>query len=230
MLTKGKRYRSDKEKTEPLKNYPLDEALENLENFSKAKFDETVDVAIKLGIDPRQTDQMVRGACTLPNGLGKKIRVAVFAKGEKAKEAEDAGADVVGAEDLGEKISGGWLEFDAAIATPDMMSVVGRLGKVLGPRGLMPNPKLGTVTMDVAKAVNEAKAGKVEFRIEKGAIIHAPVGKRSFGKDKLKENIQALIEAIIKAKPAAAKGTYIKAMSISATMTPGIRVDVVPYS
>ncbi len=226
----GKKYRSDLEKIEALKRYPLDEALDTIESFAKAKFDETVDVAIKLGIDPRQTDQMVRGAVTLPNGLGKTIRVAVFARGDKAKEAEEAGADVVGAEDLGEKIQGGWLEFDAAIATPDMMSVVGRLGKVLGPRGLMPNPKLGTVTQDVAKAVSEAKAGKVEFRAEKGAIIHAPVGKRSFGREKLKENITALIDAIVKSKPAAAKGTFIRSMNVSATMTPGVRVDVTPYS
>lgn len=230
MPKRGKKYRSDLPNIESQKRYPLDEALSVLETLKKAKFDETVEVAIRLGIDPKQTDQMVRGACTLPNGLGKKIRVAVFAKGEKAKEAEDAGADVVGAEDLGEKIQGGWLEFDAAIATPDMMSVVGRLGKVLGPRGLMPNPKLGTVTNDVTKAVTEAKAGKVEFRIEKAAIIHAPVGKRSFGAQKLKENITALMDAIVKAKPAAAKGTYIRSMSLAATMTPGIRVDTSAYS
>lgn len=230
MTKRGKRYRSDNARVEPLKRYPLDEALETLESFSKAKFDETVDVAIRLGIDPKQTDQMVRGACTLPHGLGKKVRVAVFAKGEKAKEAEDAGADVVGAEDLGEKIQGGWLEFDAAIATPDMMGVVGRLGKVLGPRGLMPNPKLGTVTMDVEKAVKEAKAGKVEFRVEKGAIIHAPVGKRSFGKDKLKGNIEALLDSIIKARPAAAKGIFIRSASLSGTMTPAVQIDVSPYA
>lgn len=226
----GKKYMSDVTKIDRLKRYSLDEALAMLETLSKAKFDETVDVAIKLGTDPKQTDQMVRAACTLPNGLGKDVRVIVFAKGDKAKEAEEAGADIVGAEDLGEKIQGGWLAFDAAISTPDMMSVVGRLGRVLGPRGLMPNPKLGTVTMDVAKAVSEAKAGKVEFRTEKGAIIHAPVGKRSFGAEKLKQNIEALIDAIIKAKPAAAKGVYLKMMCISATMTPGITVDVSSYS
>jgi large subunit ribosomal protein L1 len=229
MSKAGKRYTSDVTKVESQKRYSLDEALAALETFAKAKFDETVDVAIKLGVDPKQTDQMVRAACTLPNGLGKKMRVIVFAKGDKAKEAEEAGADVVGAEDLGEKIQGGWLEFDAAISTPDMMSVVGRLGKVLGPRGLMPNPKLGTVTMDVTKAVTEAKAGKVEFRTEKGAIIHAPVGKRSFGAEKLKQNIEALIDAINKAKPSAAKGTYLKAMTMSATMTPGIKVDLSSY-
>jgi len=230
MSKAGKRYKSDKEKIDSLKRYSLDEALSTLENFAKAKFDETVDVVIKLGTDPKQTDQMVRAAVTLPNGLGKKVRVVVFAKGDKAKEAEEAGADVVGAEDLGEKIQGGWLDFDAAIATPDMMSVVGRLGKVRGPRGLMPNPKLGTVTMDVAKAVTEAKAGKVEFRTEKGALIHAPVGKRSFGAQKRKQNIEALIDAIVKAKPAGAKGAYFKMMSISATMTPGIKVDVSSYA
>jgi large subunit ribosomal protein L1 len=230
MSKRGKKYRNDVPKIELQKRYPLEEALELLETLAKAKFDETVELALRLGIDPKQTDQMVRGACTLPHGLGKKIRVAVFAKGEKAKEAEEAGADVVGAEDLGEKVQGGWLDFDAAIATPDMMSVVGRLGKILGPRGLMPNPKLGTVTMDVGKAVTEAKAGKVEFRTEKAGIIHAPVGKKSFGKEKLKENIGALIDAIVKAKPAAAKGTYLSTMSITATMSPAVKVDTSPYS
>lgn len=230
MPRQGKKYRNDIPKIDSLKSYPLEEALNLLETLSKAKFDETVEVAIRLGIDPKQTDQMVRGACTLPHGLGKKIRVVVFAKGDKAKEAEDAGADVVGAEDLGEKIQGGWLEFDAAIATPDMMSVVGRLGKVLGPRGLMPNPKLGTVTMDVGRAVTDAKAGKVEFRTEKAGIIHAPVGKRSFGKDKLRENISALIDAVVKAKPAAAKGVYLRSMCVTATMSPGIQVDTSLYA
>jgi large subunit ribosomal protein L1 len=230
MAKKGKRYKADQAKVDPLKRYSLDEALETLESFAKVKFDETVDVSIKLGIDPRQTDQMVRGACTLPNGLGKTIRVLVFAKGDKVQDAEAAGADFVGAEELAEKIQGGWLEFDAVIASPDMMSVVGRLGKVLGPRGLMPNPKLGTVTQDISRAVTEAKAGKVEFRTEKGAIIHAPVGKRSFSRDKLRGNIEALLDAIVKAKPAAAKGTYIKSMNVAATMTPGIKVDVASYS
>ena len=226
----GKKYRADVTKVDREKRYPLTEALKVLDAFAKAKFDETVDIALRLGIDPKQTDQMVRGACTLPHGLGKKVRVAVFAKGEKVKEAEDAGADVVGGDDLAEKVQGGWLEFDAAIATPDMMGVVGRLGKVLGPRGLMPNPKLGTVTMDVTKAVKEAKAGKVEFRIEKASIIHVPVGKRSFGTQKLKENIEALVEAIIKAKPSSAKGSYLRSMSISATMTPGVKVDLSSYT
>lgn len=225
MTKGGKRYGADCKKVDPQKKVTLDEALAALESFGKAKFDETVDVAIRLGIDAKQTDQMVRGAVVLPNGLGKKVRVLVFAKGDKAKEAEDAGADTVGAEELAERIQGGWFDFDKVVATPDMMGVVGRLGKVLGPRGLMPNPKLGTVTMDVAKAVNEQKAGKVQFRIEKGSIIHAPVGKRSFGPEKLKQNIVALIEAIKKAKPSTAKGTYLKSIAISATMSPGVRVD-----
>lgn len=222
----GKRYKADRSKVDSQKKYGLDEALKILEGFAKAKFDETVDVAIKLGIDPKQTDQGVRGACSLPHGIGKKVRVAVFAKGEKVKEALDAGADAAGGDDLAAKVEGGWLDFDKAIATPDMMGVVGKLGKVLGPRGLMPNPKLGTVTFDVAKAVAEQKAGKIEFRIEKAAIIHAPVGKRSFGAAKLKDNIVAFVEAVNKAKPSAAKGTYICSMAISATMTPGVRVDI----
>ena len=222
----GKKYKASREKVDRLKRYPLDEGLGLVKEMATAKFDETVDMALNLGVNPKYSDQMVRGAVVLPHGIGKSVRVAVFAKGDKAKEAEDAGADIVGAEELAEKIQGGWMDFDKVVATPDMMSVVGRLGKVLGPRGLMPNPKLGTVTMDVSKAVSEQKAGKVQFRIEKAAIIHAPVGKRSFGKQKLKENTLALIDAINKAKPAAAKGTYLKALAISATMTPGIRVDV----
>jgi len=226
MTKGGKRFKTDIEKVDPQKRVGLEEALTTLESFGKAKFDETVDVAIRLGIDAKQSDQKVPGAVVLPHGLGKKVRVAVFAKGDKAKEATDAGADTVGAEELAEKVQGGWFDFDKVVATPDMMGVVGRLGKVLGPRGLMPNPKLGTVTMDVARAVGEQKAGKVQFRIEKGAIIHAPVGKRSFGPEKLKDNIMALIDAIKKAKPAAAKGTYIKSMAVSSTMSPGIRVDV----
>lgn len=221
----GKRYRKDSEKVDPKKRVSLDEALTTLESFGKAKFDETIDIAIRLGIDPKQTDQAVRGAISLPHGIGKKLRVAVIAKGEKVGEAEKAGADVVGGEDIAEKIQGGWMEFDKLIATPDMMGVVGRLGKVLGPKGLMPNPKLGTVTFEIAKAVAEQKAGKVEFRIDKASIIHAPVGKRSFGAAKLKENILALIEAVNKARPAAAKGIYIRSIAISATMSPGIRLD-----
>jgi large subunit ribosomal protein L1 len=226
MTAHGKKYRADRKQVDSEKRYTLDEALNILEKFQKAKFDETVDISLRLGIDAKQTDQMVRGACSLPHGIGKKVRVAVFAKGDKIKEAQDAGADVVGADDLAEKIQGGWMDFDKAIATPDMMGVVGKLGKVLGPRGLMPNPKLGTVTMDVAKAVAEQKAGKVEFRVEKASIVHAPVGKRSFGPEKLRDNIKALIDAINKAKPSSSKGIYIQALAISATMTPGIRVDV----
>jgi len=226
MKTQGKRYNADRGKVDPQKKYGLDEALAFLDGFAKAKFDETVDMAIRLGIDPKQTDQGVRGAIVLPHGIGKKLRVLVFAKGDKAKEAEDAGADIVGADDVVEKINGGWFDFDKVIATPDMMGVVGKLGKVLGPRGLMPNPKLGTVTMDIKKAVAEQKAGKVEFRIDKAAIVHAPVGKRSFGAAKLKDNVLALVEAVNKAKPSSAKGTYIKSMAISSTMSPGIRLDV----
>ncbi len=222
----GKRFKTSKESVDSQKKYSLDEALKLLEGFSKPKFDETVDVAIRLGIDAKQTDQMVRASCSLPHGIGKKVKVAVFARGDKAKEAEDAGADVVGADDLAEKIQGGWLDFDKAIATPDMMGTVGKLGKVLGPRGLMPNPKLGTVTMDITKAVTEQKAGKVEFRIDKASIIHAPVGKRSFGPQKLKDNILALIDAVNKAKPSAAKGTYMRSMALSATMSPGVRIDL----
>jgi len=226
MSKHGKNFRADREKVDSQTRYSLDDALGMLEGMSKAKFDESVDVAIKLGIDPKQTDQSVRGAISLPHGLGKTVRVAVFATGEKAKAAEEAGADVVGGDDLATKIQGGWLEFDKVVASPDMMSVVGKLGKVLGPRGMMPNPKLGTVTPDVAKAVEEQKAGKVQFRVEKGAIVHAPVGRRSFGSEKLKDNIKVLIDALNKAKPSASKGTYIVSMAISATMTPGIRVDV----
>jgi large subunit ribosomal protein L1 len=192
---------------------------------SRTKFDETVDAAIRLGVNPAHADQMVRGSVVLPHGLGKSVKVLVFAKGEKEKEAIDAGADVVGTDDIIEKIKNGWLEFDRVVATPDMMGSVGKLGKILGPRGLMPNPKVGTVTFDVAKAVNELKAGKVEFRVEKAGIVHSPVGKVSFGAEKLLENVSALIETIIKLKPASSKGTYLKSISISTTMGPGIKVD-----
>lgn len=225
----GKKYTSNDTKVDHDKRYPLEEALGVLDGFEKAKFDEMVDIAIRLGVDPKQTDQQVRGACTLPHGIGKKVRVAVFAKGEKQREATDAGADVVGGDDLAEKINGGWLEFDATIATPDMMGVVGKLGKVLGPRGLMPNPKLGTVTFDIAKAVKEVKAGKVEFRTDKAGVVHVPVGKRSFGQEKLKDNINALLEVLVKARPASVKGNFIRSMAISSTMSPGIRLDVARY-
>ena len=207
------------------KSYAVEDALGLVKKFPGAKFDETVDMSLRLGVDPKHADQMVRGAIVLPHGIGKAVRVAVFAKGEKEREARDAGADVVGAEDLVEKVQGGAIEFDTAIATPDLMGQVGRLGKVLGPRGLMPNPKLGTVTFDVARAVREAKAGKVEFRVDKAGNIHAPVGKRSFPTEKLVANAMALIDAIMRAKPAAAKGTYLRTMTVSATMSPGVTLD-----
>jgi len=225
MSDKGKSFIEAKKNVEPGKRYTLREAVELVVGTKRAKFDETVDAAIRLGVNPQHADQMVRGSVVLPNGLGKSVRVLVFAKGEKEKEALEAGADVVGSDDVIEKIKGGWLEFDRVIATPDMMGGVGKLGKILGPRGLMPNPKVGTVTFDVGKAVNELKAGKVEFRVEKAGIVHSPVGKVSFGVDKLSENITALIEAIIKLKPASSKGTYLKSISLSTTMGPGIKVD-----
>lgn len=206
--------------------YPLKAAVEVVKDSAYAKFDETVDVAVKLGVDPRHADQMVRGAVVLPNGLGKNVRVLVFAKGEKEKEALDAGADYVGADDLVTKIQEGWFEFDTAIATPDMMGVVGKIGKLLGPRGLMPNPKVGTVTFEVGRAVKESKAGKVEFRVEKAGIVHAPIGKVSFDAEKLQGNLVALVEALVKAKPSAAKGTYIKKISLSSTMGPGVNLDI----
>jgi large subunit ribosomal protein L1 len=224
-MAHGKKYKAAAELIDREKRYSVEEACALVGKTGTKKFDESVDVAIRLGVDPKHAEQMVRGAVVLPHGLGKAVRVAVFAKGDKAKEAEAAGADVVGAEDLAAKVQEGWLEFDQAIATPDMMGVVGRLGKVLGPRGLMPNPKVGTVTTDVARAVREIKAGKVEFRAEKAGIVHAPIGKVSFDQKKLKDNVTALLEVIIKAKPAAAKGTYLKGVTISTTMGPGIKLD-----
>lgn len=223
----SKRYKEAISKYDKTKTYQLDEALEILTQLPKAKFDETVEVAINLGVDPRHSDQMVRGSVTLPNGTGKTVRVLVFAKGEKEKEALEAGADYVGAEDLVEKIQQGWLEFDKAVATPDIMGLVGKLGKILGPRGLMPNPKVGTVTFDVAKAVKDLKAGKIEFKVDKAGIIHAPIGKISFGKDKIKENFLALLDTVIKLKPSTSKGIYLKKCSISSTMGPGIKIDPV---
>lgn len=225
MAKKGKRYLEAAKKVDPRKIYTRDEAIELVKEVANAKFDETVEVAIKLGVDPRHADQQVRGTVVLPHGLGKEMKVLVFAKGDKAKEAQDAGADFVGDEDLATKIQGGWTDFDVAIATPDMMGVVGRLGRILGPRGLMPNPRTGTVTLEIEKAVKEAKAGKVEFRVNKEAGIHCPIGKASFEVDQLRDNFLALMDAIIKAKPAAAKGTYLRKLSISSTMGPGIKVQ-----
>ena len=225
MAKAGKRHSENLKKVDATKKYSLDEAIELLEGAVKAKFDETVDIAINLGVDPRHADQMVRGAVVLPQGLGKEVRVIVFAAGEKEKEANDAGADAAGADELIEKVAGGWLEFDCVIATPDIMGKVSKVARTLGPRGLMPNPKLGTVTFDVARAVKEAKAGKVEFRAEKAGIVHACLGKISFGREKLLENAKAFLEAILKAKPEAAKGTYLKGITLSTTMGPGVRVE-----
>ncbi len=225
-MATGKNIKNAKELIDRSQLYSLDEAVELLKKGSFAKFDETVDVSVRLGVDPRKADQMVRGALVLPNGLGKSVRVLVFAKGEKAQEAEAAGADFVGADDLAEKIQGGWFDFDTAIASPDMMGTVGKIGRLLGPRGLMPNPKVGTVTMDIGRAVQEAKSGKIEYRVEKAGIVHAPVGKVSFDADKLKENILSLMDVLIKAKPSAAKGTYLKKISLSSTMGAGINLDI----
>lgn len=225
MGRKGKKYVEAKKKIDREKRYSMEEALDLLPQVAYAKFDETVEVALRLGVDPRHADQMVRGSVTLPHGLGKPVRVLVFAKGQKEKEAQEAGADYVGADDLVEKIQKGWLEFDKAVATPDVMGMVSKLGKILGPRGLMPNPKMGTVTFDVAKTVKELKAGRVEFRVDKAGNLHAPVGKLSFGKEKLMENIDALLETVLRLKPPTSKGTYIRGIAISTTMSPGIKID-----
>jgi large subunit ribosomal protein L1 len=225
MTKPGKRFTAAKATVNRDKLYTLEEAVKLVKDAAKAKFDETIEVALNLGVDPRHADQMVRGVCQLPNGSGRKLRVAVFAKGTKAEEAKKAGADVVGAEDLVEQVQKGVIDFDRCIATPDMMPLVGRLGKVLGPRGLMPNPKVGTVTMDVAGAVGAAKGGAVEFRVEKAGIVHAGIGKASFEEGKLVENIRAFADAVQKAKPAGAKGTYIERIAISSTMGPGVKVD-----
>lgn len=226
----SKKQKEARAKVDRTITYSLQNAIDVVKSAAYCKFDETVDVVVRLGVDPRHADQMVRGAVVLPNGLGKDVRVLVFAKGEKEKEARDAGADYIGAEDLVAKIQEGWFDFDMAIATPDMMGVVGKIGKLLGPRGLMPNPKVGTVTFDIERSVKECKSGKVEYRVEKAGIVHAPVGKLSFDTDKLKENILALVEALVKAKPSAAKGTYIKKISLSSTMGPGIALDVAEVS
>ena len=221
----GKRRQDAAKKVDRDKRHTLAEACALVKDASFAKFDESVDIAVRLGVNPKHADQMVRGAVVLPNGTGKTNRVLVFAKGEKVKEAEDAGADFVGGDDLVAKVTDGWLDFDTVVATPDMMGQVGRLGRVLGPRGLMPNPKVGTVTFEVAKAVSDAKAGKVEFRVERAGIVHAAVGKCSFDADKLSGNVRAIIEALVKAKPASAKGTYMRSITLSSTMGPGIRID-----
>jgi len=225
-MAKNKRLAAAQASVDPAKSYPLEEAIALIKSVSKAKFDETIEISLNLGIDPRHADQMVRGLTSLPNGTGKSVRVGVFARGPKAEEALAAGAEVVGAEDLMEKIQAGEINFDRCIATPDMMGIVGRLGKILGPRGLMPNPRLGTVTMDVKGAVVAAKSGQVEFRAEKAGIIHAGIGKVSFDANALVENARSLADAIQRAKPTGAKGTYMKKVSISSTMGPGIRVDV----
>ncbi len=227
MARHGKRVRAFREELRGKVNLPLDEAISIIKaKAADTKFDETVEIALNLGVDPRHADQMVRGSVNLPNGTGKTVRVAVFARGPKADEAKEAGADIVGAEDLMETIQGGKIDFDRCIATPDMMPVVGRLGKVLGPRGLMPNPKVGTVTMDVAQAVQDAKGGQVQFRVEKAGILHAGVGKASFDEAKLAENIRALVDAVNRAKPSGAKGTYLKKISLSSTMGPGLSIAV----
>lgn len=226
MARVAKKYKAAAEKVDRVRRYKLDEAMTLVKETATRKFDETVDAAINLGVDPKHADQVVRGAVVLPHGMGKTVRLAVFAKGDKAKEAQDAGADIVGAEDLAEKIQGGFMDFDKLIATPDMMGVVGRLGKILGPRGLMPNPKVGTVTMDLARAVKEQKAGKVEFRVEKAGIVHVPFGKASFDPEKLKANFTAIMETIYKAKPQTAKGVYVKNVTVSTTMGPGIKLDL----
>lgn len=222
----GKNYNESVKLIDKSTLYTPAEAMELVVKTSKAKFDETIDLAVRLGVDPRHADQQVRGAIILPHGTGKKVKVLVFAKGEKAKEAEEAGADYVGAEELVEKIQKeNWFDYDVVVATPDMMGVVGRLGRVLGPKGLMPNPKSGTVTFDVSKALNDIKAGKVEYRVDKTSIVHVVIGKKSFGAEKLKDNFRVLMDAIIKAKPAAAKGQYLKSVSVSSTMGPGIKIN-----
>jgi large subunit ribosomal protein L1 len=228
-MSEGKKYRTSAAKVDRAKKYSLEEACKLLPQTKVATFDESVDIAVRLGVDPKHADQMVRGAIVLPHGTGKSQRVAVVAKGDKANEARAAGADFVGAEDLVERIQKeNWTDFDSMVATPDMMGLVGRLGRVLGPKGLMPNPKVGTVTTDVAKAVRELKAGRVEFRVEKAGIVHARIGKASFGAEKLKENAQTMVDTLLRAKPASAKGTYMKSVTLSTTMGPGIRVDTLP--
>jgi len=225
MVSRGKKYREAAEKIDRSSNYDFKEAVKLVLEGAHVKFDETIDIAVRLGVDPRHADQMVRGTVILPHGVGKQVRLLVFAKGEKEKEALEAGADYVGSDELIEKIQGGWMEFDKTIATPDMMGSVSKLGRILGPRGMMPNAKLGTVTFEVAKAIKEVKAGKIDFKVEKAGIIHAPMGKVSFGFDKLMENISSFMDTILRLKPPASKGTYLKSIAISTTMGPGVKID-----
>ncbi len=229
MAHSGKRYTKAAQLVEPTKYYTLDDAVKILATFPAAKFDESVDVALKLGVDPRQAEENVRGTVGLPHGTGKNLRVVVFCKGEKEKEALEAGADFAGGDELVKKISEGWMDFDAAVATPDVMGLVGKIGKLLGPRGLMPNPKIGTVTFDVGKAVTAIKSGRVEFRVEKAGIVHVGAGRVSFGPEKIKENVKALIDAVVKAKPKSSKGVYLESISLTTTMGPGIKIDPVPF-
>ena len=225
MPKRGKKYIEARKNIDSTQRVPVDEAVQMTLKASYAKFDETVDVAVRLGVNPKHADQMVRGACSMPHGLGKEVRVIAFCKGEKESEAMEAGAEVAGAEELVEKIRGGWLEFDKAVATPDMMAQVGKIGRILGPRGLMPNAKTGTVTFDLAKTIKELKAGKVEFKVDRAGIVHAPLGRVSFGPEKISDNLRALVETLHKLKPQSSKGTYFRALALSTTMSPGIRVD-----
>lgn len=224
-MAKAKRYIEAKEKIDRTKLYDPEEAMDLIKETASAKFDETIEAAVKLGVNPKHADQQVRGAAVLPNGIGKEVKVLVFAKGEKAKEAEEAGADYVGAEDMVEKIQGGWMDFDVTVATPDTMSIVGKLGRVLGPKGLMPNPKTGTVTFEISKAINEIKAGKVEYRTDKAGVVHVPIGKASFEKEKLLENFYFLVDTLMKVKPSGAKGQYFLRITVSSTMGPGIKIN-----
>ncbi|HUK42138.1 MAG TPA: 50S ribosomal protein L1 [Candidatus Acidoferrales bacterium] len=226
MGANGKSYKAALAKVDRNQRYALEDSLRLVKETARAKFDETVEMAVRLGVDPRQADQNVRGTVTLPHGMGKAVRVLAFAKGEKEKEAQEAGADFVGADDLIKKISDGWFDFDKTVATPDMMGAVGRIGKILGPRGLMPNPKTGTVTLDIGKAVKEIKAGKLEFRVDKAGIVHVPVGKASFAAEQLIDNAKAVLTSLLRAKPASAKGNYVKGVTVSTTMGPGVKVDL----
>ena len=226
MSAKGKSFRSAIEKVDRNQRYQLEDSLKLVKETARAKFDETVDLAIRLGVDPRQADQNIRGTVALPHGMGKTVRVLAFAKGEKEREAQEAGADFIGSDELIKKISEGWLDFDKAVATPDMMAAVGRIGKILGPRGLMPNPKTGTVSLDIGKAVREIKAGKLEFRVDKAGIVHVPVGRASFSADQLIDNVRMVLQTVIRAKPASAKGNYIKGVTVATTMGPGIKIDL----